>query len=70
MPEAATEINASSDRSGDDFKNQVSQALTNQNATDKRPNCLILDEIDGIHKPSVDFLIKGNTFFCFITYGP
>merc|ERR1711962_1217172 len=53
-----TEINASSDRAGDDFKNQVSQALTNQNATDKRPNCLILDEIDGIHKRSIDFLIK------------
>ena len=36
----------------------MNQALTNQNANDKRPNCLILDEIDGIHGPSAKFLIK------------
>jgi len=39
------------------IKNGV-QALTNRNATDARPNCLILDEIDGIHGPSAKFLVS------------
>jgi len=30
-----TEINASEDRSGEQFKNRINQALTNQNANDK-----------------------------------
>ena len=32
--------------------------MTNQNANDKRPNCLILDEIDGIHGPAAKFLLS------------
>merc|ERR1711933_222936 len=55
------EINASDDRAGDNFKNRVNQTLTNQNANDKRPNCLILDEIDGISAPSAQYLIRRVT---------
>ena len=34
------------------------KALTNQSAADKRPKCLVLDEIDGIHQAASKFLVN------------
>lgn len=51
------EINSSDDRAGESFRNRVDQALTNRSANDKRPSCLILDEIDGIHHAAAKFLL-------------
>lgn len=54
------EVNASDDRSPDAFQKalengtQMKSLLNN----DKRPNCIILDEIDGAPKQSIDFLIR------------
>ncbi|KAL7742068.1 hypothetical protein ACLKA6_018315 [Drosophila palustris] len=54
------EINASDDRSPEAFKlalengTQMSSVL-NQ---DKRPNCIILDEIDGAPRQSIEYLVK------------
>ncbi|XP_030556914.1 chromosome transmission fidelity protein 18 homolog [Drosophila novamexicana] len=54
------EINASDDRSPDAFKlalengTQMSSVL-NQ---DKRPNCIVLDEIDGAPRQSIEYLVK------------
>ncbi|XP_062120896.1 chromosome transmission fidelity protein 18 homolog [Drosophila sulfurigaster albostrigata] len=54
------EINASDDRSPEAFKlalengTQMSSVL-NQ---DKRPNCIVLDEIDGAPKQSIEYLVK------------
>ncbi|GAM21142.1 hypothetical protein SAMD00019534_043170 [Acytostelium subglobosum LB1] len=43
------EINASDDRSGDKFETKFLSALEMKSVfMDKRPNCLIIDEIDGI----------------------
>ncbi|KAH8271906.1 hypothetical protein KR044_010423 [Drosophila immigrans] len=56
----AREINASDDRSPEAFKlalengTQMSSVL-NQ---DKRPNCIILDEIDGAPRQSIEYLVK------------
>lgn len=54
------EVNASDDRNPDSFR------LTLENGTqmtsvlneDKRPNCIILDEIDGAPQASIEFLIR------------
>lgn len=54
------ELNASDDRNPDSFR------LTLENGTqmtsvlneDKRPNCIVLDEIDGAPQASIDFLIR------------
>lgn len=57
---APREINASDDRSPEAFRQalengtQMSSVL-NQ---DKKPNCIILDEIDGAPLASIDFLLK------------
>ncbi|KAH8281906.1 hypothetical protein KR054_004031 [Drosophila jambulina] len=54
------EINASDDRSPEAFKlalengTQMSSVL-NQ---DKRPNCIVLDEIDGAPRQSIEYLVK------------
>ncbi|CBY19986.1 unnamed protein product, partial [Oikopleura dioica] len=44
----SVEINASDDRAGTEFKRKVDDALTNSSATNKKPSCLILDEIDDL----------------------
>ncbi|XP_012153108.2 chromosome transmission fidelity protein 18 homolog [Megachile rotundata] len=54
------EINASDERSPDAFR-QVLLASTQMKAvmgSDPRPNCLILDEIDGAPAASIDLLLK------------
>ena len=54
------EINASDERSPDAFR-QVLLASTQMKAvmgSDPRPNCLVLDEIDGAPAPSIDLLLK------------
>jgi chromosome transmission fidelity protein 18 len=54
------EVNASDDRNIDSFKQvlengtQMTSVLNQEN----RPNCIILDEIDGAPAASIDFLIK------------
>ncbi|XP_044739790.1 chromosome transmission fidelity protein 18 homolog [Chrysoperla carnea] len=54
------EINASDDRSVEAFKNVLENATQMKSVLDKenRPNCLILDEIDGAPIQAVDYLIK------------
>ncbi|KAG9437378.1 chromosome transmission fidelity protein 18 [Apis mellifera carnica] len=54
------EINASDERSPDTFR-QILLASTQMKAvmgSDPRPNCLILDEIDGAPAASIDLLLK------------
>ena len=34
------------------------QALTNRSASDNRPSCLVLDEIDGIHNSASKYLLS------------
>ncbi|XP_015591485.2 chromosome transmission fidelity protein 18 homolog isoform X2 [Cephus cinctus] len=54
------EVNASDDRSPDNFR-QALLASTEMKAVmgaDPRPNCLILDEIDGAPATSIDILLK------------
>ncbi|KAJ9591978.1 hypothetical protein L9F63_001490, partial [Diploptera punctata] len=54
------EMNASDDRSPEVFRTQL-EAATQMKAvmgTSPRPNCLILDEIDGAPAQSIDVLIK------------
>ncbi|CAK9798019.1 Chromosome transmission fidelity protein 18 homolog [Anthophora quadrimaculata] len=54
------EINASDERSPDTFR-QVLLSSTQMKAVignDPRPNCLVLDEIDGAPAPSIDLLLK------------
>ncbi|XP_044253050.1 chromosome transmission fidelity protein 18 homolog [Tribolium madens] len=61
------EINASDDRSIESFKTALENATQMRSVVDqeKRPNCLIFDEIDGAPPSSIDFLVKfvqgGNT---------
>eukprot|EP01038_Epipyxis_sp_PR26KG_P015121 gene15121-20348_t len=54
------EINASDDRSPEILKERISQATQNTTLDDdKRPNCIILDEIDGIDgRNSLDAIIS------------
>ncbi|CAB0014814.1 unnamed protein product [Nesidiocoris tenuis] len=54
------EVNASDDRSAQAFKTNL-EAATQMKAvmgSDPRPNCLILDEIDGAPQAAIDVLIK------------
>lgn len=54
------EVNASDDRTVDSFK-QVLENCTQMTSVlnqENRPNCIILDEIDGAPAASIDFLIK------------
>ncbi|XP_055921861.1 chromosome transmission fidelity protein 18 homolog [Eupeodes corollae] len=54
------EVNASDDRSPDAFKMALENGtqMTSVLNTDKRPNCIILDEIDGAPRQSIEFLIR------------
>lgn len=54
------EINASDDRSIEAFRNVLENATQMKSIVDRenRPNCIILDEIDGAPKASIEFLIK------------
>ncbi|XP_026294378.1 chromosome transmission fidelity protein 18 homolog [Frankliniella occidentalis] len=54
------EVNASDDRSPEAFYTQL-QAATQMKAVmgkDPKPNCLVMDEIDGAPAPSIETLIK------------
>eukprot|EP00854_Cymbomonas_tetramitiformis_P008485 gene8485-10079_t len=58
------EVNASDDRSGGALKQRILDAISFQPVMgDKRPNCVVLDEIDGAlggaeGKGGIDFLVK------------
>lgn len=54
------EINASDDRTPQAFRTALENSTQMQSVfqTDKRPNCIVLDEIDGAPGPSIDFLLK------------
>lgn len=58
---AVREINASDDRNPESFRlalqngTEMQSTLLNQ---ERRPNCIILDEIDGAPTASIDFLIR------------
>ncbi|XP_055837537.1 chromosome transmission fidelity protein 18 homolog [Episyrphus balteatus] len=54
------EVNASDDRSPDAFQMALENGtqMTSVLNTDKRPNCIILDEIDGAPRQSIEFLIR------------
>ena len=54
------EVNASDDRSHDVLKDTLTRAMHGNTVTgDRQPNCIILDEIDGIDgKNSIDMLVK------------
>ena len=54
------EVNASDDRSHDVLKDTLLRAMHGNTVTgDRQPNCIILDEIDGIDgKNSIDMLVK------------
>lgn len=56
----AVEMNASDDRSPEIFRNQLEAATQMQAVLGKspKPNCLILDEIDGAPAVSVSVLMK------------
>ncbi|XP_054268805.1 chromosome transmission fidelity protein 18 homolog [Macrosteles quadrilineatus] len=54
------EVNASDDRSPEVFRTQL-EAATQMRAVmgaERRPNCLVLDEIDGAPSTSIDVLLK------------
>lgn len=57
---ATREINASNDRSPELFKQNIINATEMQSVIDidRRPNCLVLDEIDGATKPAINALLK------------
>lgn len=57
------ELNASDERSVDAFSNALKSATLMRSVLDveKRPNCLILDEIDGAPLQSVELLVKWCT---------
>lgn len=54
------EINASDDRNTETFKTCLENATQMRSVIDreKRPNCLIFDEIDGAPQTSIDYLVK------------
>ena len=54
------EINASDDRTSEVLKDHVNRAMNSNTITgDRRPNCIILDEIDGIdNRASIDTLVN------------
>ncbi|XP_015371775.1 PREDICTED: chromosome transmission fidelity protein 18 homolog [Diuraphis noxia] len=57
------EMNASDDRNLTSFKRQLEATtqMCSVMSNDSRPNCLVLDEIDGAPVASIDFLIKFAT---------
>lgn len=54
------EVNASDDRTVDSFKQTLENGTQMMSVLnrDNRPNCIVLDEIDGAPLPSIDFLIR------------
>ncbi|XP_044761359.1 chromosome transmission fidelity protein 18 homolog [Coccinella septempunctata] len=54
------EINASDDRSLESFRTSLENATQMRSVIDqqKRPNCIIFDEIDGAPANSIEFLVK------------
>lgn len=54
------ELNASDDRNPDAFKMALENGtqMTSVLDSEKRPNCIILDEIDGAPQQSIDFLLR------------
>ncbi|KAJ8035506.1 Chromosome transmission fidelity protein 18-like [Holothuria leucospilota] len=56
----ALEINASDDRSLDVFRTRIESATQMKSVLikDQRPNCLIIDEIDGAPGPTINFLVN------------
>ncbi|XP_060804932.1 chromosome transmission fidelity protein 18 homolog [Amyelois transitella] len=57
------ELNASDERSTEAFRTALQNATMMKSVLDKdrRPNCLILDEIDGAPLPTVELLVKWCT---------
>ncbi|PZC71909.1 hypothetical protein B5X24_HaOG212263 [Helicoverpa armigera] len=57
------ELNASDERSTEAFRNALQSATLMRSVIDaeKRPNCLILDEIDGAPLPTVELLVRWCT---------
>ncbi|XP_061718864.1 chromosome transmission fidelity protein 18 homolog isoform X2 [Cydia pomonella] len=57
------ELNASDERSTDAFRTALHNATLMRSVLDpdRRPNCLILDEIDGAPLPTVELLVKWCT---------
>ena len=53
-------MNASDDRSVDAFKKKVESSTQMRSLLtgDKRPNCLIIDEIDGAPAPTINYLVS------------
>uniref|UniRef100_A0A336M1C1 CSON006417 protein n=1 Tax=Culicoides sonorensis TaxID=179676 RepID=A0A336M1C1_CULSO len=54
------EINASDDRTPEAFKIALENSTQMQSvfSTDRKPNCIILDEIDGAPTQSIDYLLR------------
>lgn len=54
------EVNASDDRTVDAFKQALENGTQMMSVLnrDNRPNCIVLDEIDGAPLPSIEFLIR------------
>lgn len=54
------ELNASDDRNPDAFKMALENGtqMTSVLDREKRPNCIILDEVDGAPQQSIDFLLR------------
>ncbi|EFA08812.2 Chromosome transmission fidelity protein 18 homolog-like Protein [Tribolium castaneum] len=54
------EVNASDDRSCEAFKTALENATQMRSVVDqeRRPNCLVFDEIDGAPPSSIDYLVK------------
>ena len=53
------EINASDDRSVEAFKKSLEAATQMRSVMgeDRRPNCLVIDEIDGAPAPTINLLV-------------
>jgi chromosome transmission fidelity protein 18 len=54
------EMNASDDRSLAAFKTKLDSAtqMRSVNNADKRPNCLVIDEIDGAPSATINYLVN------------
>ena len=63
------EMNASDDRSVEAFKKNLESATQMRSvmSEDRRPNCLIIDEIDGAPAATINLLVKLHMFFLSIS---
>ena len=54
------EMNASDDRSAEVFRTKMETAtqMKSVNGDDQRPNCLVIDEIDGAPQPAINQLLN------------